>query len=94
MAGFCCGLRRKAFIFIRYFHILKTLVHMKYIALGLLVVLASCSTKQETAPVSQYPVTEKGNVVDTVFGTRWLILIAGWKMTLQKTAAWVASQMK
>ncbi|HQQ97007.1 MAG TPA: prolyl oligopeptidase family serine peptidase [Cyclobacteriaceae bacterium] len=66
---------------------------MKYIALGLLVVLASCSTKQETAPVSQYPVTEKGNVVDTLFGTpvadpyRWLE-----DDTTKKTAAWVASQ--
>ncbi len=66
---------------------------MKYIALGLLVVLASCSTKQETAPVSQYPVTEKGNVVDTIFGTpvadpyRWLE-----DDTTKKTAAWVASQ--
>ena len=66
---------------------------MKYTVLGLLVVLASCSTKQETAPVSQYPVTEKGNVVDTIFGTpvadpyRWLE-----DDTTKKTAAWVASQ--
>jgi prolyl oligopeptidase len=62
-------------------------------ALVLSVLLLACSTKKEEAPVSNYPLTKKGDVVDTIFGTavadpyRWLE-----NDTTRETAAWVTSQ--
>lgn len=61
--------------------------------LALSVVLLSCAPKKESAPVSNYPITQKGDVVDTIFGTpvpdpyRWLE-----NDTTRETAGWVASE--
>ncbi|MFN8806389.1 MAG: prolyl oligopeptidase family serine peptidase [Bacteroidota bacterium] len=58
----------------------------------LALVIAACSQAKKSE-VSKYPVTEKGNVVDTLFGVpvadpyRWLE-----NDTAQQTAKWVAAQ--
>ncbi len=55
--------------------------------------VAFACTAPEKSKVSQYPVTEKGNVVDTLFGVpvadpyRWLE-----NDTTQQTANWVTAQ--
>ncbi len=60
--------------------------------LSLVLLIAACS-KTEKSAVSKYPVTKKGDVVDTLFGTamadpyRWLE-----NDTTKETAAWVAAQ--
>jgi prolyl oligopeptidase len=59
----------------------------------LVLILASCTQKQETAKASNYPITKKVDTVDTYFGTqvpdpyRWLE-----NDTTKETGNWVAAQ--
>lgn len=62
-------------------------------AAGFALILFSCAPKKEPVVVSNYPVTKKTEIVDTLFGTpvpdpyRWLE-----NDTTKETAAWVTSQ--
>ena len=61
---------------------------------AIILILSSCGLKKgETVSVSKYPVTKKGDVIDTLFGTavpdpyRWLE-----NDTTKETADWVAAE--
>jgi prolyl oligopeptidase len=66
---------------------------MKVYHLLFVSVVVACATKKEQATVSKYPVSKKGEVVDTLFGTpvadpyRWME-----NDTTKETADWVAAE--
>ena len=66
---------------------------IKFTLVAFLILLAFACTKPEKKAVSKYPITKKGDVVDTLFGTvvadpyRWLE-----NDTTKETADWVQAQ--